>query len=185
MTPCTSEACVCVSGLKERRLASFQKTLAHALGRVLSKDTNVQKRLKKFFVHITNQMLQQRWFLFFFPKLIYNKRWKLAFVKWKIWRYVLQWPLMSRESSCWDRRTRGSQPKFRRAGEDTADLVETGSLWESQKEGGRWSVTWRGETVTQHLWCLLDALVWHGKSPLLTSDGPRVCVYVWVEAWSW
>lgn len=33
-------------------------------------------------------------------------------------------------------------------------------------------------TMTQHFLCLSHALIWQGKSPLLTSDGPRVCLSV-------
>lgn len=69
-----------------------------------------------------------------------------------------------------------------------------GESREKGREGaeGRRGAVRRGEARQPHgdtAFCSVCALVWHGKSPLLTSDGgPRVwmnvCVYVRAE-WCW
>lgn len=79
-------------------------------------------------------------------------------------------------------KTRQSERKFRQPGENgqTARAEMEGESREKGREGaeGRRGAVRRGEARQPHgdtAFCSVCALVWHGKSPLLTSDGgPRV-----------
>lgn len=94
------------------------------------------------------------------------------------WKGLLNWKTQ---------KTRQSQRKFRQSGEDAAveaKRTDTKRQTEAQKQSReskrerqlKCGVLRRCSlTMTQHYLSLSHALRWQGKSPLLTSDEPRVC----------